>query len=108
MAQDLSKYHKIIGQFRGQVFKADFEAKYNLATKNLPKSDKFLLKMEIKRLAQPCTRLVDLRGLVDGECKMFEHDGRTHFLDDIAIQAFEESIASYGSMALIHLVFMKR
>lgn len=97
MAQDLSKYHKIIGQFRGQVFKADFEAKYNLATKNLPKSDKFLLKMEIKRLAQPCTRLVDLRGLVDGECKMFEHDGRTHFLDEIAIQAFEESIASYGA-----------
>jgi len=97
MSKDLSKYNRIIEQFRGQVFKTDFEAKYNAATKKLPTSDRFLLKMEVKRLAQPCTRLVDLRGLVDGECKMFEYDGKTHFLDDVAIQTFKESIESYGS-----------
>ncbi len=97
MSKDLSKYNRIIDQFRGQVFKGDFEAKYNTATKKLPTSDRFLLKMEIKRLAQPCTRLVDLRGLVDGECKMFEYDGKMHFLDDVAIQTFKESIASYGA-----------
>ncbi|MBO9490172.1 PilZ domain-containing protein [Endozoicomonas sp. G2_1] len=97
MNQDFIKYRKIIEQFRGQVNKSDFEAKFVAATKNLAKTDKFLLKMELKRLATPCNRLIDLRGLVDGECKTYEHDKRPHFLDDIAIRAFEENIAHYGS-----------
>lgn len=97
MNQDFIKYRKIIEQFRGQVNKSDFEAKFVAATKNLAKTDKFLLKMELKRLATPCNRLIDLRGLVDGECKTYEHDNRPHFLDDVAIKAFEENLAHYGS-----------
>jgi hypothetical protein len=53
--------------------------------------------MEVKRLANSCTRLIDLRGHVDGECREFEHEGRVHFIDDIAIKVFLDNIKAYQS-----------
>lgn len=97
MTKDFSKYSKIIDDFRGNVLNNQFEAKFTDATKHIAKSERFLLKMEVKRLAQPCTRLIDLRGLVDGECRTYEHDGRPHFLDEIAIKTFEENLKHYGN-----------
>jgi len=97
MIKDFSKYQKIIDQFRGEASKSNFDAKFSSIAKAIPKTEKFLLKMELKRLASPCTRLIDLRGLVDGECRTFEFDGKTHFLDELAIKSFEENIAYYGS-----------
>lgn len=96
MDKDFSQYIKIINEFRGQVLKSDFETKFVQSTKHIPKTDRFLLKMELKRLAAPCTRLVDLRGHVDGECRPYEHENRVHYLDDIAIRVFEENLAYYG------------
>ena len=87
----------MIDEFSGQVLNSEFEARYAVATKKLPKTERFLLKMELKRLASPCTRLVDLRGHVDGECRGFEHENRTHYLDDIAIGVFEEAVNNYGN-----------
>jgi len=96
MDKDFSQYTKIINDFRGQVLKGDFEAKFAASTKQIAKTDRFLLKMELKRLAAPCTRLVDLRGHVDGECRAYEHEERIHYLDDLAIRVFEENFAFYG------------
>jgi hypothetical protein len=96
MSTDFSKFQPIINKLRGEVGSSNFESKFAALTKNLPKTEMFLLKMELKRLASPCTRLIDLRGLVDGECKPYEHDGRIHFLDDVAIKTFEENLAYYG------------
>lgn len=96
MNKDFSKYQKIIDDFSGQVLNSDFEAAFSSAAKNIPKTERFLLKMELKRLAAPCTRLIDLRGHVDGECKPFEHEGRTHFLDDIAIKVFTDAFVRYS------------
>ncbi len=96
MNKDFSKYQKIIDDFSGQVLNADFEAAFSSAAKNVPKTERFLLKMELKRLAAPCTRLIDLRGHVDGECKPFEHEGRTHFLDDIAVRVFTDAFMRYS------------
>jgi len=95
MTKDFSKYQSIIDEFRGQVSAADFESRFAQITQKVPKTERFLLKMEIKRLGNPCTRLVDLRGHVDGECRPYENDGRVHYLDDIAIKVFEEAIADY-------------
>ncbi|GLX79681.1 pilus assembly protein PilZ [Thalassotalea insulae] len=95
MIKDFSKYQSIIDEFKGQVFSSDFENRYALATKQLSKTERFLLKMELKRLAAPCTRLIDLRGHVDGECRGYEHDNRVHYLDDIAIKVFEDKLAEY-------------
>ena len=97
MDKDFSQYQKIIEKFRGVVGRPDFDTQFNSATTRIPKSDRFLLKMELKRLASPCARLIDLRGNVDGECKPFEHNDRVHYLDDIAVSVFRENIDAYGS-----------
>jgi len=97
MSTDFSKYQSIIEQLRGDAGSTNFEAKFTSLTQNLTKKDQFLLKMEVKRLAAPCTRLVDLRGLVNGECRLYEHGERSHYLDETAIKIFEENVAYYGS-----------
>ncbi|GHF85980.1 PilZ domain-containing protein [Thalassotalea marina] len=97
MIKDFSKYQAIIDEFRGIVLADDFEANFAQRTDSLNKTERFLLKMELKRLATPCTRLVDLRGHVDGECRAFEHDGRVHYLDDVAINVYQETVEAYGA-----------
>jgi len=96
MSIDFIKHQTIIEQFRGVVNKTSFDNQFNAATSRLPKTEKFLLKMELKRLAGPCTRAIDLRGLVDGECQLFDYQGQNHFLDDIAINVFKENAKVYG------------
>jgi hypothetical protein len=95
MTTDFSKYQKIIEQFNGKVLKNDFETNFSAMTQHIPKTERFLLKMELKRLAVACTRLIDLRGHVDGECRPFDHDGRVHYLDDLAIKVYQENIGFY-------------
>lgn len=97
MTKDFSKYQAIIDEFRGRVLADDFEASFAQRTGSLTKTDRFLLKMELKRLATPCTRLVDLRGHVDGECKPYEDDGRVHYLDDMAIKVYQDTVEAYGA-----------
>jgi hypothetical protein len=94
--KDFSKYQPLFDKFRGKISDKNFEAKFAAATAKLPTSEKFLIKMELKRLASPCARLIDLRGLVDGECKPYEYEGKTHFLDDVARKVFEQNIALYN------------
>jgi hypothetical protein len=95
MSTDFSIYQSIIDNFRGEVTKPSFDIRFTQITKKMPKTEKFLLKMELKRLASACTRSIDLRGLVDGDCKLFEYTGQSHFLDDIAIRVFEENVKLY-------------
>ena len=92
---DFSKYQKIINSFRGEVNKPSFDIKFNQSTTKMAKTEKFLLKMELKRLASACTRSIDLRGLVDGDCKLFEYSGQSHFLDEIAVKVFEANVELY-------------
>jgi hypothetical protein len=93
---DFNKHHKIIQNFRGEVHKRSFEANYSAVTEHLNKTEKFLLKMELKRLSSACTRVIDLRGLVNGECQLFDFQGQSHFLDDVAISAFKENVEIYS------------
>jgi len=97
MNTDFSKHQTLINSFRGQVNKSNFAEKFSANTKKLAKTESFLLKMELKRLATACTRSIDLRGLVDGNCNVYEHQGQNHFLDRIAIKAFEENVELYGA-----------
>jgi hypothetical protein len=95
MKQDFSKHNSLIESFRGLANKSNFDAKFTDATKHLAKTEKFLLKMELKRLATLCTRCIDLRGLVDGDCQFFDFQGQSHFLDDVAIKVFQENAQAY-------------
>lgn len=100
MTQDLEKYHNIIQQLKPFVNEPDFNKMLSQVGANIPKQKRFLVKMELKRLARPCNRIIDLRGRVDGNCNLYEYAGITHFVDDIAREVFDNEIKIYGSYTL--------
>ncbi|WP_432468351.1 PilZ domain-containing protein [Agarivorans sp. Z349TD_8] len=73
----------------------DFNQVFNRATQELSNNERFLLKMEMQRLSAPCQRLVDLRDKVDGECGEFTYQGKTHYLDEVAIKVFKQQLQLY-------------
>ncbi|MCC2617560.1 PilZ domain-containing protein [Aestuariibacter halophilus] len=60
------------------------------------KSDLFLIKMEIKRLAQPVQRLIDLRPVSNSPCQAITKGQLTHYLDSLAEQDFDAEVSRYG------------
>ncbi|GAB3036995.1 PilZ domain-containing protein [Bowmanella dokdonensis] len=59
-------------------------------------SERFLCKMELRRLAKPCLRTIDLRGSVEGQCYPFQFQERTHYLDSLALEEFKRQLTLYG------------
>ncbi|GGF75628.1 PilZ domain-containing protein [Alteromonas lipolytica] len=96
MNQDLSQYATIIEQLKPMVKEPEFNQVLQQVASHVPKEKRFLIKMEVKRLARPCMRAIDLRGQVDGECKLYEFDGIKHYLDDVAIEVFEQQVRVFG------------
>lgn len=92
---DLKAYSDILEQMKGMLNSTEFEQTFTNLTMRLSKSKQFLLRMELKRLAQPCNYFIDLRGHVDGEVKPFEYRNKTHYLDDKARQIFEAGVTAY-------------
>mgnify|MGYP006139915335 FL=1 len=99
-AADLQEYVGVIDRMKSSLNSADFDQVFSLLTSDLPKSKQFLLKMELKRMAQPCSYFIDLRGHVDGEVKPYDYMGKTHYMDDNAIRVFEAGLKQYGSYTL--------
>ncbi|MGY0640129.1 MAG: PilZ domain-containing protein [Paraglaciecola chathamensis] len=100
MNQDFEQYHDIIEQLKPMINEPEFGQILTQVAGSVPKQKRFLLKMELKRLARPCTRLIDLRGYVDGKCKLYEYEDQQHFLDDIAIEVFERQVRSFGEYSV--------
>ncbi|MGI5308700.1 PilZ domain-containing protein [Rheinheimera sp. WS51] len=96
-APDLQAYIGIIEQLKSSLNTSNFEQMFSLLTADLPKSKQFILKMELKRLNQRCQFFIDLRGLVDGEVKPYPYQGKTHYMDDNAIEVFEKGLEQYGA-----------
>ena len=99
-AADLQEYVGVIDRMKSSLNSADFDQVFSLLTSDLPKSKQFLLKMELKRMAQPCSYFIDLRGHVDGDVKPYEYMGKTHYMDENAIKVFEAGLKQYGSYTL--------
>ena len=97
---DLQPFAGIIERLKPLLNTSEFSEVFNILTAEIPKPKQFLLKMELKRLGQPCGYYIDLRGKVDGEVRPYEHKGKTHYLDDTAIKAFERGIKRYGQYTL--------
>ena len=55
-----------------------------------------VIKMEVRRLVKECSRVIDLRGKVDGKCDFFELDEINHCMDEIAKEVFDQQIKIYG------------
>ncbi|NVK54609.1 MAG: PilZ domain-containing protein [Alteromonadaceae bacterium] len=96
MTQDLSQYASLIEQLKPMVKEPEFNQVLQQIAASVPKEKRFLLKMEMKRLARPCMRVIDLRDQVDGECRLYEYGGIKHYLDDVAIEVFEQQVRIFG------------
>lgn len=59
-------------------------------------SVKFLIKMEINRLTEPCLRIIDLRDKIIEPCQLFERDNIKHYLTQETISVLEDNIKLYG------------
>jgi hypothetical protein len=90
-----SYFDQLIDQLKPVVYDSDFDAIFQALTKDLDGPTRFKLKMELNRLAAPCRRTVDLRNQVDDECFPYEHQGRRHQLDSVAIEIFEKGLETY-------------
>ncbi|GEA11889.1 PilZ domain-containing protein [Alteromonas sp. KUL49] len=97
MSQDLQQYADIIERLKPTVNTPDFNKVLLQVAGGLPKEKRFLIKMEVKRLAKPCVRSIDLRGLVEGDCKLYESGGISHYMDDIAVETFEQQMKIFGA-----------
>lgn len=100
MSQDLEEYQDIIEELKPMINEPEFNQVLSQVASTIPKQKRFLLKMELKRLARPCMRLIDLRGLVDGQCRLYEHENKQHFLDDVAIDTFEKQLRIFGEYTI--------
>ncbi|MBU3021887.1 PilZ domain-containing protein [Aestuariibacter sp. A3R04] len=96
MDKELQQYAEIIEQLKPAISSPQFSQVLLQLTQDVPPEKRFLIKMELKRMAKPCMRSIDLRGQVDGECQLFEYNSRKHYLDDIAITEFKKQIKIFG------------
>ncbi len=74
----------------------DLDMMLEQLTQGEASSVKVLVKMELHRLMTSCTKSVDLRGRVQGECKEYQLHGIIHWLDDVAINIYHEKVKYYG------------
>ncbi|MEF1230457.1 PilZ domain-containing protein, partial [Vibrio fortis] len=73
----------------------DFDFLLSQMTEGESPSLKLLVKMELNRIMAPCTKSIDLRGRIDDECHQFTLDGRKHWLDDIALNAYQRGTKKF-------------
>ncbi|PKG39318.1 PilZ domain-containing protein [Psychromonas sp. Urea-02u-13] len=59
-------------------------------------SDKFLIKMELSRLAKPCQRILDIRDKVTEKCDLVEQDKLKHYLTKPTTVVLQKNITLYG------------
>ncbi|MEH0742225.1 PilZ domain-containing protein [Vibrio cholerae] len=88
----LSIAERLIAAYHSQ----DFEYLLAQMTEGEPPSVKILVKMELNRVMAPCTKPVDLRGRVKGECREYKLDGLRHWLDDVAFNAYHKNVRKFG------------
>ncbi|XOV81319.1 MAG: PilZ domain-containing protein [Aestuariibacter sp.] len=96
MTQQFEDYSEIIEQLKSYVNEPDFAQTLLDVAKDLPKPKVFLLKMELKRIARPCKKIIDLREKVESTCSPVEYEGLTHYLDDLAQEVFDKQFRIFG------------
>ncbi|MCU4676489.1 PilZ domain-containing protein [Catenovulum sp. 2E275] len=92
----LAEHKALIDSLKPLTKQDDFATVFLQQTEQLSRPQRFLIKMELTRLSTPCTRQIDLRGHVDGICREYTHSGITHFMDNTAINLFEQGLKTYG------------
>lgn len=94
---DLSAYRQVIDSLAPLVNKGSFNTEFQRQTQSIPVQRRFLVKMEIKRLAKLCIRSIDLRTIVKDECSLFTYRGIDHYLNVSGILTFEHALNQYDA-----------
>ena len=90
---------KIVDIFRYEYGNASLDEKLIQYAPEESVSSRFLIKMEIARLAKTCNRIIDLRDS-QADWKPFEYNGIKHYINDATAQDFAEIIKNYKGYTL--------
>ncbi|WP_192813371.1 PilZ domain-containing protein [Gallaecimonas xiamenensis] len=88
--------HPIISQLRALVGEPEFESLFTQLTEDEDTNTRFLLRMELRRVAAPCQRVIDLRLKGVKRCQLVEHNGQTHYMDEGARRIFEAGLKEFA------------
>ncbi|ABV88350.1 type IV pilus assembly PilZ [Shewanella pealeana ATCC 700345] len=91
----LQLHKALVEQLKPLLMEPEFPELFDQLTADETNSTRFLLKMELNRLASACTRLIDLRNKTELECEVFIFEGQQHYLDAPAKERFLEALALY-------------
>ncbi|AWL11409.1 hypothetical protein HMF8227_00914 [Saliniradius amylolyticus] len=97
---DIEHYLPLIERLKPAVNTPDFERILKDATAEHPDHLRFLIKMELQRQGRPCQKAIDLRTVSNNPCREYQHDGVTHFMDETAIDVFEQQLRRFGDYTL--------
>ncbi len=91
----------LIEQLKPLLMEPDFSEMFDSLTASESSTNRFLLKMELKRLAGSCNRIIDLREKSNLPCETVEHSQQTHMLDGPAKDSFFAALSRYQQVYTI-------
>ena len=74
----------------------DFDDHFEQMAAGYTVPEQYQIRNELVRLCESCEKMIDLRGEVSGKCRKYIHKGRVHHLDELAIEAFEAGLETFG------------
>lgn len=89
---------QLIEQLKPIVNEPEFDKIFNMLTADMSGPERFQLKTELRNLAAPCNRQVDLRKRVIGDVRAYNHRGQVHYMDALAISIFEDGLDRYNGV----------
>lgn len=89
------QHNALIEQLKPLLMEANFNELFDNLTAQESNSTRFLLKMELKRLASLCTRIIDLRDKSELPCELFICGEQSHYIDTPAKNNFIQALALY-------------
>ncbi len=85
----------LIEQLKPLLTEPDFSEIFDRLTASESSTDRFLLKMELSRLAASCNRIIDLRDKTELPCEAVKYNRQTHMLDAPAKESFLAALERY-------------
>lgn len=91
----LDNHSALIEQLKPLIMEPNFQEIFQQLTIDETNSTRFLLKMELSRLASPCMRIIDLRDKSELACTEVILGQLRHFLDEPAKNSLHEAMSLY-------------
>ena len=74
----------------------DYEQILEDTVAHLNVGEQFAVGTEVARICERCEKVIDLRKSVKAKCRKFIYGGRVHYLDELAIETFNQGIEKFG------------